>query len=218
MDFPLAGGSTTVLFLCWEGPMTRGDEAHEHILDQALGLASLEGLAGLSIGRVASAVGLSKSGFYAHFGSKERLQIAILRHASDRFVEQVVAPALKAPRGEPRVIALLRFWEAWAHADFLPGGCPFLVASVELDDQPGPLRELVVQAQADWLDTLAEATRIAIAEGHFHAQVDADQVAYELFSLAYGYHFQARLFPSVDIKTRLHTAIQAVLDRARSTS
>ena len=119
--------------------------------------------------------------------------IAILDEAADRFVKDVVVPALKRPRGEPRVRALLEGWLAWSHADYMPGGCVFVASIAHLDRREGPVRERLVQSQRDWLDTLATAVQIAITEGHFRSDLDSRQVAHELLSLAYGHHLLARL-------------------------
>src|SRR5688572_32933520 len=136
---------------------------------------------------------MSKSGLFAHFSSKENLQVAVLEEAIARFVAIVVGPALKYPRGEPRVRALLDRWLDWSKADFLPGGCIFVMASVELDDRPGPARDRLLASQKDWVDTLAHAARIAVEEKHFRRDLDCEQVAHEIFSIAYGYHFLRRI-------------------------
>ena len=181
--------------------MAKGEETREAILDTALALASTGGLEGLSIGTLAQAVGLSKSGLFAHFGSKEELQLAVLRTASDRFVAKVITPALKAPRGEPRIRALFERWLAWEAAAFA-GGCPFLAVSNELDDRPGPVRDYLVQSQRDWLDVLANAARIAMAEGHFRADLDPRQFAYEIYSLILAFHQFHRLLREPDTEQR----------------
>jgi AcrR family transcriptional regulator len=195
--------------------VSKGAATREAILDTALALASTGGLEALSIGELARKVGLSKSGLFAHFGSKEELQVAVLRTAVERFVAEVISPALREPRGEPRVRALLERWLAWEQASFLPGGCPFLAVSCELDDRPGPVRDFLVQAQRDWLDALATAVRIAVVEGHFAAGVDPDQVAYEFFSGILGYHQLHRLLRDPLAEQRCRQAFEALLERSR---
>jgi AcrR family transcriptional regulator len=148
---------------------SKGEQTREAILAHALGLATRIGFEGLTIGRLADDLRMSKSGLFAHFRSKEALQLEILRLAGARMVESVVKPALAAPRGEPRVRALFERWLAWEQSPSLPGGCPFMAASFELDDRPGPVRDFVVQNLRDWIDTLAGAARIAVQEGHFRA-------------------------------------------------
>lgn len=186
------------------------------MLGAALSLATELGLEGVTIGKLAEHVGMSKSGLFAHFSSKENLQVAILDEAVARFVAVVVAPALKKPRGEPRLRALLENWIAWSKADFLPGGCIFVVAGVELDDRPGPARDRLVAAQKDWLGTIAGAARIAIDERHFRKDLDTEQIAYELFSIAYGYHFLRRIGDAGRAERRARAAIERILADARA--
>jgi AcrR family transcriptional regulator len=195
--------------------VSKGAQTREAILDAALSLASTGGLEGLSIGSLAQAVGLSKSGLFAHFGSKEDLQIAVLQTAVDRFVAEVVAPALRQPRGEPRVRALFERWMEWEAATFLPGGCPFLAVSCELDDRPGRVRDFLVRSQRDWLDAIATAVRIAIAEKHFDPAVDPDQFAYELYALILAYHQFHRLLRDPSTGERCRLAFERLLARSR---
>ena len=195
--------------------MAKGEETRDTILETALALASTGGLEGLSIGTLASAVGLSKSGLFAHFGSKEDLQLAVLRTAADRFVAEVITPALREPRGEPRVRALFGRWLAWEQASYLPGGCPFIAVSSELDDRPGPVRDYLVQSQRDWLDALANSARIAVAEGHFRGDLDPDQFAYELYSVILAFHQFHRLLRDPSTGERCRRAFEGLLDRSR---
>jgi AcrR family transcriptional regulator len=198
------------------GELTKGEQTREAILDRALALASTGGLEGLSIGALAQAVGLSKSGLFAHFGSKEDLELAVLRTAAERFVSEVITPALRAQRGEPRVRALFARWLDWERATYLPGGCPFLAVANELDDRPGRVRDYLVQSQRDWLDALAGAAKIAVAEGHFRADLDADQFAYELYSIILAYHQFARLLRDPSTSDRCHRAFEDLIARYRA--
>jgi AcrR family transcriptional regulator len=191
-----------------------GSQTLSHILEGGLAVASVHGLGGITIGALASELGMSKSGLYGHFKSKEKLQLAILQNAIDRFVEGVIAPALKAPRGEPRVRALFESWLSWAHATDLPGGCPFVTAAVEFDDQPGAIRDFVAKSQRDWLDTLAHAVKIGIGEAHFDPAVDPDQVAFEIYSTAYGYHFVSRLLKDPVCEMRARQSFERILENA----
>ncbi len=193
--------------------MTKGEDTHATVLSAALSLATEEGLSGLTIGRLAEKVGMSKSGLFAHFASKENLQIEILKSAADRFVAQVVAPALKARRGEPRVVALFERWLAWK--DILPGGCIFAVASVDLDDKPGPARDVLVATQKDWIDTVATAARIAVTEGHFRKDLDVEQFAHEVYCLGYGELQVARLLRDPKANQRARAALERLLRDAR---
>ncbi|CAN5154733.1 TetR/AcrR family transcriptional regulator [soil metagenome] len=173
--------------------MGKGDTTRSTILSSAVALASEAGLSGVSIGTLAERTGMSKSGLFAHFASKENLDVAILTEAVARFISHVVAPALKEPRGEPRVRALFERWLKWPTLDFQPGGCIFMVAGVELDDRPGPARDVLVAAQRDWIQTLGHAASIAKEEKHFRIDLDENQFAYELFSLVIGSYYVHRL-------------------------
>ncbi len=195
--------------------MAKGDDTRSAVLGQALALASQLGLEGVTIGKLADHVGMSKSGLFAHFSSKENLQVAILDEAVERFVAMVVAPALKKPRGETRLRDLLDRWIAWSTADFMPGGCIFVAAFAELDDRPGPARDRLLASQRDWLGTLTGAVRIAIDEGHFHADTDAEQVAHELYAVAFGLHYLARLGDRPTAERRARRAFDRILTSAR---
>jgi AcrR family transcriptional regulator len=197
-------------------PMSKGDSTRAAILDVALAGASKVGLKALSIGELAREVGLSKSGLFAHFASKEDLQIEVVKKAMARFVEVVISPALKKPRGEPRVRALFANWFDWSKASELPGGCFFIAASSELDDQPGPLRDLLLASQKDWLGVLAQAARVAVEEGHFKKDIDAEQFAWQLDAFVLGYHHSARLLRSKDAETRAHRAFESLIRAARA--
>jgi AcrR family transcriptional regulator len=196
--------------------MSKGEETRSLVLREALALASEVGLEGVSIGKLAERVGLSKSGLFAHFDSKESLQVQILAEAIARFADMVVAPAIKKPRGEPRVRALFENWLKWAVADFMPGGCIFIAAAVELDDKPGPARDLLVGSQRDWLEVLAEAARIAIREGHFRSNLDVGQFAHEAYSIAYGHHFVSRLLREPKALQRTRKGFERLIDDARA--
>src|SRR5215218_771667 len=177
--------------------MSKGTETRQAVLDEAARVASRVGLGGLTIGSLA-ATRLSKSGLFAHFQSKEALQLQLLDHTRARFVDLVVRPALAAPRGEPRVRELFRRWLAW-DADALPGGCLFIAASAELADQPGPVRDRLAQDQHDWLDTIAQVFRTGVAEGHFRPEADPEQFAYDLHGVMLAYpHAAARATRAVE--------------------
>ncbi|XXX78902.1 TetR/AcrR family transcriptional regulator [Sorangium sp. So ce134] len=194
--------------------MAKGEDTRRAILAEALSLASEVGLDGLSIGLLAERVGMSKSGLFAHFGSKEDLQLAVLDEATSRFVDVVVSPALREPRGLPRVRALFDRWLSWTDQPFLPGGCVFVHASVELDDKAGPARDKLVASQKDWLETLAHAARIAVDEGHFRKDLDVHQLAFEAFSIAYGFHFLDRLLRDPRAEERARAAFERLVDDA----
>jgi AcrR family transcriptional regulator len=195
--------------------MGKGAETRDAILERAVQLASEAGLDGLTIGRLASALDLSKSGLFAHFESKEGLQVATLERAAERFVEVVIRPALRAPRGEPRLRALAELWQRWPIEVPQPGGCLFVQAAVELDDKPGPARDRLVQLQSEWLATLGTAVRGAIAEGHFRRDVDPEQVAFELYGIMLSMHHAARLLRDPRATSRANRAVERLLASCR---
>ncbi len=196
--------------------MSKGETTRTAILDVALARASLVGLGALSIGELAKEVGLSKSGLFAHFSSKEDLQIDVVHKAIARFIELVISPALKEPRGEPRVRALFENWFEWSRASELPGGCLFIAAASELDDQPGPLRDLLLASQKDWLGVIAQAAHVAIEEGHFRKDVDPEQFAWQVDSFILGYHHSARLLRSKDADKRARNAFESLIRASRA--
>ena len=198
--------------------MPKGAETRRAILDHALGVATKEGLEGLTIGRLAQDLRLSKSGLFAHFRGKEELLLQVLETARARFIEQVVRPGLAAPRGEPRLRALFESWLAWERSSALPGGCPFIAAAVELDDRPGPARDYIVQAQKDWLEVIANSARTAVQEGQFAAEFDPEQFAYEVHGAMLSFHHLARLLRDPKAEARVRHAFESLLARARRPS
>jgi AcrR family transcriptional regulator len=173
--------------------MRKGEQTRQDILGEAVALASETGLEGLSIGSLAGRLRISKSGLFAHFGSKEELQLATLRRAQARFEDTVLRPAIAAPRGLPRLRALIDRWLAWADDSGLPGGCVILGATVEYDDRAGPIRDALVDAQRRLRTTIARAVEIAVAEGHLAAGTDPEQFAFELFAIVLAAHHDRRL-------------------------
>ena len=195
---------------------TKGEITRERILSKALQVASVQGLSGLTIGELAQALQLSKSGLVAHCQSKERLQAAVLDAAAEAFTAQVVKPALALPRGEPRVVALFDNWLRWALSDQLPGGCVFVAAGAELDDQPGFLQEKLREPQARWFDVAVRAAATAVEVGHFDEDTDPHQFAFELQSIYLGFHHSHRLLRRPDAAERTQRAFQRLLHSARS--
>ena len=193
--------------------MSKGQETKERILGEALDLASLVGIEGLTIGELARATEMSKSGLFAHFDSKEDLQIEVLETASALFIENVISPALREPRGEPRVRALFERWLAWE--TLRTGGCPFMAASFELDDRPGRVRDALVATQQDWVDTLTTAIRIAIDEGHFRSDLDASELAFEVYGAFMAFHLYHRLLRDAKAHQRATEALERLLACAK---
>jgi AcrR family transcriptional regulator len=192
----------------------KGDLTRQSILERASALASQVGLAGVTIGRLAEEIGLSKSGLFAHFRSKEALQEQVLLFASQRFIEAVARPAISAPRGEPRVRALFESWLHWARTGTARAGCVFVAASTEFDDQPGAVRDTLVRLQKDWLEFIAQAYRRAQAEGHFQAG-DAEQFAQDVHGTMLAYHHASRLLGDPKAEQRARAAFEALLSAAR---
>jgi AcrR family transcriptional regulator len=196
--------------------MRKGERTRATVLDHALAQASRVGLEGLSIGGLAKAVGLSKSGLFAHFDSKEALQLQVLDTAARRFIEKVITPALRRPRGEPRVRAMFDNWLDWEEAEFLPGGCPFIAMANELDDRPGPLRDMLASAQRDWLEALSTAARIAVDEGHFRAGLDTRQFAYEIYAIMLAYNHFRRLLRDPEAEPRARASFERLVETSRA--
>lgn len=190
----------------------KGQRTRAQILDSALKIASLEGLEALTIGRLAKSVGLSKSGLFAHFNSKEALEQRVLERAADEMVAAVVRPALKKPRGLPRLRAMFDNWLRWATSGSLPGGCVFLGAAAELDDKPGPVRDYLVETQRDWIATLAKATRLAQQEGHLAEELVPEQIAFEIYGQMMAFHLYKRLLGDSRAKSRARAAFERLLE------
>jgi AcrR family transcriptional regulator len=193
--------------------MTKGEETRAVILDRAVGLASRIGLEGLSIGGLALETGLSKSGLFAHFDSKQNLQLEVLRTSAERFVAAVLSPALRKPRGVLRIRALFENWLSWSRS--MPGGCFFVAAANELDDRPGPLRDQLVGYQRDWIGALATAARIAVQERQFRRNLDATQFAYDFYSILLAYHHFSRLMSDKDAEARARRSFERLLESSR---
>lgn len=194
--------------------MSKGEATRERIVDRAWRLASRDGLSGLSLQRLATELGLSKSGLFAHFGSKQELELEVLKCASAQFVEGVIRPALKAPRGVPRLRQLFKRWIAWANDPAVPGGCVFLAVATELDDAAGPQRDYLVTTQAAFLATLARAARIAIEVEHFRSDVDCEQFAFDILGIVLAYHHTRRLLRLPKAEARAMQAFEALVQAA----
>jgi AcrR family transcriptional regulator len=199
---------------CFSGPVGKGNETRAAVLDQAVDVARRVGLGGLTIGSLAEQAQLSKSGLFGHFRSKEALQLQVLEHARARFEEAVARPALRTQRGEPRVRELLDRWLQW---DALPGGCPFVAAATEFDDQPGAVRDRLVRDQRDLFDMIATIFRTGIAEGDFRPDADPDQFAQDFYGVILACHHATRLLGDGRAETRARRSFEALLSAARTT-
>jgi len=193
----------------------KGERTKNSILERAVDLASLEGLEGLTIGRLADELGMSKSGLFAHFGSKEELQIAAIEAAARRFIDEIFTPAIGEPRGYPRLMAICRSWLSYLRRGVFPGGCFFAAASFEFDGRPGPVRDTVRRLMDDWIGALEKAVRMAIEEGHLDADVDPAQLAFELNSLFFGANFSFYLRNDARAIDRAERAVEQRLESLR---
>ena len=194
--------------------LDKGDHTRAAILEQAIQMASVVGLDGLSIGGLAERMHLSKSGLFAHFGSKDALQLAILKSGFERFGELVVADAMRLPRGVATIRALFDGWLRWSH-ERLDGGCLFVTASVEFDDRPGPVREFLVDAYRRWFGMFSEAAGRAIGDGDFRTGLDCEQFAHDINGVMLGFNLADRLFNDPHAERRAHHALERLLEDAK---
>jgi AcrR family transcriptional regulator len=195
--------------------MSKGALTREAILHHGVEVAYRVGLGGLSIGTLASGTGMSKSGLFAHFGSKESLQLEVLARARAEFIDTVIRPALAMPRGEPRVRALFEQWLACGRAR-MPGGCLFVKAATEFDEQTGPVRDQLVRDHRDLQDSIAQIFRTGIAEGHFRDDVDPEQFASDLNGVMLAFYQANRLLDDPTAERRARNAFEALLSAARA--
>jgi AcrR family transcriptional regulator len=196
-----------------DGRRRRGNRTRESILQAAADLASVEGLEGLTIGRLAAELGMSKSGLFAHFGSKEELQLATIDAARRRFVELVVKPSRHLPRGRGRLAALLHDWLGYYRDRAFTGGCFFHTVKAEFDSRPdSPVREVVTADAAEFLAFLAREVQKAQEAGELDASVEPEQLAFELDALGAAAHQHYLLLHDPVVFDRAERAIQARLD------
>lgn len=193
--------------------MTKGERTRQAILDTAAALATEEGLEPLSIGRLADATGMSKSGLFAHFGSKEELQIATVDHAAAMFVAEVIAPAREAPRGIARVWALCDHMIDYSERQVFPGGCFFACTSFEFNNRPGPVRDRIEHRLRGWLSYLEHAVEQAQQAGELDPQLSASEIAFELDSFTQASNAKYQLFREASV---FEAARRAVRDRLES--
>jgi AcrR family transcriptional regulator len=187
----------------------RGLKTRESILRRAVSIASVQGLEGLTIGKLAGELGISKSGLFAHFGSKEELQLAVVETARLIFVDRVVRPAYQE-QGMKRLRALYENWISYSDEKTFPGGCFFSAVSLEFDDRPGKVRDQIMKLMKMWLGTLEATARAAQAAREIKKDMDPHQLAFEMHALATAANWSSRLFQD---KTAFRTARTAVLQR-----
>ena len=195
-----------------DGRLERGDQTRRAILDHAAAIASVEGLEGLSIGRLAGELNVSKSGVFAHFGSKEELQLATVRWARDVFVAEVITPARRSPAGLRRLWRLCDGWLDYSNRRVFPGGCFFASVTAEFDARPGRVRDAVAAAQRDWQRYLEDSIAKARELGELTTDADPRQLAFELDAFTRATQ-DALLFDERSVYTR---ARRAMLHRLRA--
>jgi len=192
---------------------TKGERTRAAILDAALRIVSKAGLDGLTIGTLADATGMSKSGLFAHFGSREELLLAVLAHGQAEFTEFVFQPAMAKARGLPRLKAMFTNWLDWTESAELPGGCPMIGGASEFDDKPGPVRDMLAGGQRTWIETLKRTVRQAIEEGQMPEDTDPEQIAFEMFGIALVVHHHRRLLGYPKARARALAALDKLLTR-----
>lgn len=195
--------------------MSKGEETRAAILDAALAQASEAGFESLTIGTLAERTGLSKSGLFAHFGSRDELQVAAVEAAAARFTETVFLPALKAKRGLPRIRALFELWLDWTERNGLTG-CPMQAAAVEFDDRPGPVRDTVVAHYRRLEQELARAIELAIEQGHLRIDLDVDQFVFDMLGVIFAYYHGARLLRREEAVSRARKSFERLIAAAAS--
>ena len=194
---------------------TKGQRTRTSILEVAAALATEEGLDPLSIGRLAEATGMSKSGLFAHFGSKEELQLATVEHAAKLFVAEVIDPARSAPRGLARIWALCDHMIGYAERQVFPGGCFFAATSFEFNNRPGPVRDRIEEMIRSWLSYLEHAVEQAQEAGELDAKVSAREIAFQLDAFAQASNAQYQLFRDPRVFDDARRAIQERLESLR---
>jgi AcrR family transcriptional regulator len=191
-------------------PLQKGQQTKAAIVDAALGLATQIGLEGLSIGALAEVTQMSKSGVFAHFGSREELQISVIREYHTRFEDEVFYPAMKEPRGLPRLRALFGYWMKRTSIE-IDSGCIYISGAVEFDDRTGPVRDALVGSVKTWLAAMRRAVVAAREEGHLRPDADEDQLLFEIHGLILALHYEARFLKNPGSITRANAGFDNIL-------
>lgn len=193
----------------------KGQQTKAAIVDAALGLATQIGLEGLSIGAIAEVMQMSKSGVFAHFGSREELQISVVREYHARFEEEVFFPAMQQQRGIPRLRTMFNNWMQRTSIE-IDSGCIYISGAVEFDDRSGPVRDALAGSVRTWLAAMDRAVVQAKEAGHLHADADEHQVVFEIHGLILALHYEARFLKSPGSVARAHRGFDHVLERFAS--
>ncbi len=192
--------------------LQKGQQTKAAIVDAALGLATQIGLEGLSIGALAEVAGMSKSGVFAHFGSREELQISVVREYHTRFEQEVFYPALGSERGLPRLRAVFANWMQRTSVE-IDSGCIYISGAVEFDDRPGPVRDALAGSVRTWHAAMRRTITIAKEEGHLRADVDEDQMLFEIHGLILALHYEARFLQTPGSIARANTGFEHIVQR-----
>ncbi|MDY7094889.1 MAG: TetR/AcrR family transcriptional regulator [Acidobacteriota bacterium] len=192
--------------------MGKGAATKAAILEEALAIASQTGFETLSIGQLADAVGMSKSGLYAHFRDKEDLQLQVLHRATELFGNTVVESVREMPPGAARLKALMEGWLRWTKLQEMPGGCIFMSAAHEYQHRPGPVRDALVASQERWISYLTYQVQQAIDVGELSPTVDAEQFAYDFYALALAYEHFSGLLGDHQAEDRARAALDRLLE------
>ena len=195
-------------------PLRKGEQTRASILDVALDLASREGLEGLTIGVLAERMSMSKSGVFAHFGSREDLQIDVLKLYHQQFEQEVFYPSLREPRGLPRLQSLFSRWIARVSLE-IASGCIYISGAVEYDDRPGPIREHLVKMVRTWQLALQRAAQQAVDEHHLAPDTDTQQLVFEMYGLVLALHHDARFIRSPGCVDRAHAGFARLIALTR---
>jgi AcrR family transcriptional regulator len=196
-----------------KGRKAQGERTRKAILETAVHIASAEGLEGLTIGRLAQQLSMSKSGLFAHFGSKEDLQVATVEAARAIFIREVIKPAFESAQGLLRLWKLCDIWLAYVQSGVFRGGCFFAAAAAEFDSRPGPVRDRIAEIMKEWLSTLRKAIVEAQNAGQLNKQIDATQLAFEFNSLELGANWAFQLYGDTRAFKRAREAIRERLSR-----
>ena len=194
----------------------KGQQTKASIVDAALGLATQIGLEGLSIGALAEVMHMSKSGVFAHFGSREELQISVVREYHARFEEEVFFPVLQQARGLPRLRAMFHNWMMRTSVE-IDSGCIYISGAVEFDDRPGPVRDALAGSVKTWLAAMHRALVQAKEAGHLRADADEQQMAFEIHGLILALHYEARFLKTPGSLNRANTGFANILARYGAT-
>lgn len=195
--------------------MSKGADTKELILKTALDFASRWGLEALSIGELAKKVGMSKSGLFGHFNSKEKLQMMVLDYAANHFVEAVLLPAYKDPRGIPRIEGTVDNWYRWIEKQN-EGGCPFVAAAFEYDDRPGQVQDHLRNHLDTMINSFVRSAEIAVEEGHFRKDTNCREFAYRFYSYLLGLHLYQKLLHSENAFEYHKNAFKDLLDKYKA--